>query len=104
MKSYSPSSKSDLFSVDSIKFVTFAELAENTAETEYKSSSKISIFDRLWQSLLNGFLGNSEPKIYQKRDRYGDVYFRVYDPMTGTSSSFKSEQEVRIWLDQRYYQ
>jgi hypothetical protein len=60
-------------------------------------------FDRLLDFLLNTFGQTSEPKIRRKRDRDGNEYFRVYDPSTGMSSTFTSEQEVRIWLDRRYY-
>jgi hypothetical protein len=28
----------------------------------------------------------------------------VYDPITGSSHVFNNEAEVRIWLEQRYYQ
>ena len=49
------------------------------------------------------FSQRQEPKIWQKRDRYGNLYWVVYDPTTGHSSCFSSEQEVRVWLEQRYY-
>ncbi|MBD1867415.1 hypothetical protein H6F95_08910 [Cyanobacteria bacterium FACHB-471] len=47
--------------------------------------------------------GNEEPQISQKRDRSGEVFWRVYDPTTGESARFNSELEVRFWLEQRYY-
>ena len=55
------------------------------------------------QYLWRYFNQRLEPKIWQKRDRYGNFYWVVYDPTTGHSSYFSSEQEVRIWLEQRYY-
>jgi hypothetical protein len=44
-----------------------------------------------------------EPEIIQKCDRLGNISWRVYDPISGFHCSFNSEQEVRSWLDTRYY-
>lgn len=54
-------------------------------------------------SILNILSANGEPQIKQKRDRSGEIFWRVYDPTTGESARFNSELEVRFWLDQRYY-
>lgn len=45
-----------------------------------------------------------EPRISKRFDRWGNIYFAVYDPANKTHQVFTSEQEVRIWLEQRYYQ
>jgi hypothetical protein len=45
----------------------------------------------------------AEPQIKQKSDRFGNIYWRVYDPISDSHCSFNSEQEVRLWLDTRYY-
>ena len=56
------------------------------------------------QQLLANFLSRvNEPKIVAQKNSYGKVYFKVYDPQTKWTGTFSSEQEVRIWLDQRYY-
>jgi len=44
-----------------------------------------------------------EPEIKQKCDRFGNTYWRVYEPISGFQCSFNSEQEVRSWLETRYY-
>jgi hypothetical protein len=44
-----------------------------------------------------------EPQIVQKCDRSGNVYWQIYDPISGFHCSLNSEQEVREWLDTRYY-
>jgi hypothetical protein len=46
--------------------------------------------------------GSSEPQISEHSDRQGNIFWRVYDPISQTSARFSSEMEVRIWLDQRY--
>ncbi|QYO63499.1 hypothetical protein [Leptolyngbya sp. 7M] len=40
----------------------------------------------------------------QKREPNGNEYYQVYDPVTGNSKTFGSEEETRIWLDRRFYE
>jgi hypothetical protein len=36
--------------------------------------------------------------------QHGHVIWHVYDPMTEHKEQFSSEEELRLWLEQRYYQ
>ncbi len=45
----------------------------------------------------------AEPKIWERKDRYGNIYYRIYDPKSDRYIYFNSEEEVRWWLDKRYY-
>ena len=45
----------------------------------------------------------AELKIWQKSDRKGNTSWQVFDLITGYSTSFNSEQEVRIWLEECYF-
>ncbi|MEO0408565.1 MAG: hypothetical protein AAF289_14555 [Cyanobacteria bacterium P01_A01_bin.135] len=45
---------------------------------------------------------NQEPRIIAIRDRSGQLQWRVYDPVSGYTGTFASEDAVRVWLDQRY--
>ena len=58
----------------------------------------------LGRHLQNFFVGSHEPVIEERRDRTGAHYWRVYDPITQERKFFYSEDDVRAWLDQRYYQ
>jgi hypothetical protein len=53
---------------------------------------------------IQWFVGNHEVQIWRVSDRAGNFCWRVYDPVTGASTSFNSASEVRIWLEQRYHQ
>ena len=54
---------------------------------------------------LQDWLVNShEPLIKERCDRQGNRYWQVYDPTTQDFRYCESENEVRIWLEQRYYQ
>lgn len=63
-----------------------------------------SRWQRWGTALLNYFAGSQEPRITAKQDEAGQLYYAVYDPVGRTHYRFDSEQEVRVWLDGRYYQ
>ena len=44
-----------------------------------------------------------EPHVKQKCDRFGNFYWQIYDPISGSYLFFNSEREVRVWLDTRYH-
>jgi hypothetical protein len=110
MKSYNSFSDFDSFSeLDSTsgaKLIVFkpqnATSQVVAAEKLRQKSSRISRVSQFWQSFVRFLSGSSEPRISQKRDRSGNLYFQVHDPVSGQSLSLYSEQEVRMWIDQRY--
>lgn len=54
--------------------------------------------------LLNLFTGDSNgPIITENPNAKGAGRWSVYDPFSQTQHQFDSEEEVRIWLEQRYY-
>jgi hypothetical protein len=75
----------------------------STAKLRCKSS-QFSQLNKFWNWILNILAFRSEPTITRKHDREGNSYFQVYDPATQKSMFMASEQEVRAWIDQRYYQ
>lgn len=52
--------------------------------------------------IVNLALPNTDPKVFERHDRQGNLYYQVYDPLTRQSASFGSESEIRYWLEQRY--
>jgi hypothetical protein len=59
---------------------------------------------RIWQSLMNWIESSSELQVWQESDRHGcTCCWHAYDPMTGNHACFGSEEEIRIWIEQRYY-
>lgn len=63
-----------------------------------------SRLDNLVLQLLNIACGSQSPRIRQRIDRLGNRYYRVYDPSSETHRLFTSEEEMRVWLEERYYQ
>jgi alpha-D-ribose 1-methylphosphonate 5-triphosphate synthase subunit PhnH len=86
------------------RFVSGTELnfRIDAADVIWVSRSKfLTAWRKTRRSLFTLLAGQSEPKIWQTVDRAGIVW-HVYDPVTGSSADFISEQEVRVWLEQRY--
>ena len=104
MKSSDFSFNSDSFSSNSLLFKPDNASSEIVSAKTLRCEPDRSIhFSDLWERLLTLFSGRKEPKIWRKRDRAGNWYFRVFDPITGATSAVESEQELRVWLEKRYY-
>lgn len=82
----------------------------------YQALPRASWLGRLWQRLRKAAspdawiarlaelaYGNSDPVIEQRRDRQGNPYYLVYDPVSQEHHLFTTESEVRFWLEKRYY-
>jgi len=59
---------------------------------------------KLGQRIAEYFTSQSEIKVWQLQDRSGNTYWRVYDPNTNHSATFGSEEEVRMWIEELFYQ
>jgi hypothetical protein len=57
---------------------------------------------RAWAFVLSALEKNNEPHIWVKRDRHGNLHWHVYDPMSDRSWVLSSEDEVRIYLEERF--
>jgi len=61
-------------------------------------------FQNFWNHLVAIWWYSEEPRITQKQDKSGNWVYHIYDPLTEQDFMCDSEQEVRMWLEQRYYQ
>lgn len=55
----------------------------------------------IWDILFTP--ASTELRIWQKRDRLGQIHWHVYDPITDRSARFSCEQEVRRWIERQFY-
>jgi hypothetical protein len=62
-----------------------------------------SILPTVWQNLMNSLLNGFELQVWQTHLRNGNCSWHAYDPMTGHSACFGSEDDMRVWIEQRYY-
>ena len=63
----------------------------------------IAIVQLVGKALWNWLISSSDFIISEHRDNHGARYYQVFDPINEKIYQFTSEDEVRIWLEQRYY-
>jgi hypothetical protein len=68
-----------------------------------KFTSFLQKLGQLWEAMVENILRQDQPKIYVKQNQFGDTYWKIYDPFSQSSKYFKTEQDVRIWLEKRFY-
>lgn len=65
-----------------------------------KNNFMTSVFNHIKHSLI---INRNELDIKQKRDRFGNSYWQVYDPKTNNLHTFASEKDVRVWIETRHF-
>ncbi len=78
-------------------------------QTEQKPAekSKLSLsllLNNIWEYLATAIAKNQEPQVWTSTDHFGHTWWHGYDPTTGRSVWRESEQEMRVWLEERYCQ
>jgi len=58
----------------------------------------------LWGAIASFLSVSYEPHLWKTTDSTGQVTWNAYDPKTGRSAQYLSEHEMRVWLEERYYQ
>lgn len=53
--------------------------------------------------MINGLAPDSRLTLQQIGDRLGNVIWRVSDPEIGPMAHLESQEEVRIWIENRFY-
>ena len=79
-----------------------------TASQENLNNSKIklqllAIVKSLSQLFISFLTNGDEPRIWTTTDRNGNTAWNAYDPVSDRTTSLNSESEMRIWIEQRYY-
>ena len=71
---------------------------------QFEKSNLFSALKGIWQHLLATLTNNNELQIWQTTDNLGNTWWNGYDPATGRSTSLATDTEMRIWIEERYYQ
>ena len=61
-------------------------------------------FGQIWQTLGKVFEVSGEPQVWKTYDLKGNPIWHTLDPVTGESGDWISENDVRVWLEERYSQ
>jgi hypothetical protein len=73
-------------------------------EKRVKNPKSFSALKTIWQHFSTILTKSNELRVWQRTDRFGNTWWNAYDPATGRSTSVTSESEMRIWIEERYYQ
>lgn len=68
-----------------------------------KNNQFISNLQRLGNWLVTFLTSGNQVRIWQSSDRFGNTYWHAYDPQANLSIKGVSEEELRVWLEKRYY-
>ena len=72
-------------------------------QAEAKQPTPLAQLKVLAQRLIHWLVTKPELTVKQKVNRSGNVFWYVYDPMTERTAYLTSEEEVRIWIEERFY-
>lgn len=72
-------------------------------DKKHERGSLKQFISNVLQRIVEMFTPSSELRIFAGRDQHGNTYYRVYDVLTHEFYHFESENDVRIWLEGRYY-
>lgn len=72
------------------------------SHSKVRRFTALNWLDDLWNAITGRLLPSPEPKAFQMYDRLGQIWWYVYNPVTGESNCFHSEDEVLHWFDQRF--
>lgn len=64
----------------------------------------INWLSQIWQTLGKVFEVSAEPQVWKTYDFKGNPIWHTLDPITGEASDWISENDVRVWLEERYKQ
>lgn len=77
------------------------EISLNQKLTNLSQSLAVTFKDA-GASLVRYLTRPNEIRIWQVSDRQGETYWKAYDPYTNTSNYLSSENDLRVWLEQRH--
>lgn len=80
---------------------------QTTQARSYRSFKNYGLKAKLqdaWQRAVAYLSTSSEPHVWRSQDSTGQVIWNAYDPLTRRSIERVSMNEVRVWLEERYYQ
>ena len=66
------------------------------------SQALVTVFKDAGAGLIHYLTRPNEVRIWQVSDRQGITYWKAYDPYTNTTAYLNSENDLRVWLEQRY--
>lgn len=57
----------------------------------------------IWQKFVSFITISDEPRIWTSIEHDGQTVWHVFNPVDNSVLAMASEQEVRVWIEERYY-
>jgi hypothetical protein len=80
-----------------------AQPAEPLASKVSVAQYLIARFKAVGEWILHELLTKDEPKVVQRVDAEGNVYWEIHDPSSGYIAYCSTEADVMVWLEKHYY-
>ncbi|OWY68362.1 hypothetical protein B7486_26290 [cyanobacterium TDX16] len=71
-------------------------------EPQHDRPTRRSWWKKMWRSLVTALSHNAEMRVWKTEDKTGRSLWKLYDPITGETFDFNSENEVRTWIEESY--
>ena len=71
-------------------------------EPQPNRPARTSWLKKIWRSLVTALSNNLEMRVWKTVDKTGRSLWKLYDPITGETFDFNSENEVRTWIEESY--
>lgn len=89
----------------------FSDIPVSSLNFSVYHTSDVGLWKHVIPSITRGiekflsqlFSRDTEPKVWETKDKNGHHIWHVYDPITGHSVTLHSEREVMAWIEERYY-
>jgi len=84
----------------------FGMIAARLSHSVSKAPAQLlkALGDSLLTALGQTLSPTDQPRVNWWRDAEGYDHYSVYDPISQKTRSFDNAQQVRAWLEQRYYE
>ncbi len=72
------------------------------AEAERSKPTLRTRLENIWQSLIERLTALPELRVWHTYDNEGNIWWSAHNPKTGRSICQISEEQMRVWIEQRY--
>lgn len=88
---------------DWFKYQPLEQLSSKKIETGCSQPTFHSKLEKIWQFLVRHLRELPELRVWHTCDDEGNIWWNAYDPTTNRSIYSITEEQMRVWIEQRYY-
>jgi hypothetical protein len=73
------------------------------ASQPQKSNPLTAWLFNIWQSFVGKSVYGDEPQVWCQEDSLGQIWWSAYDPISGRSQVYCTEEEMMKWIDELHH-